>query len=249
MCLSHPLSSPLPHLSSPLYHLKQSTGSRDWWLLWFWSLFLLWWLLSVLSLWLSLTCVSPVLCTGWQYHPDKQGPGVTVTEAEEHLHRFIEVDQAWKVLSNQETKRAYDLQLRGKSSFHSSEESLRGTHYNPAPLNIHSPIMYITSTLAYCTPTLWCSSFSHHLIPLTLFFLIALLWFIWTWNMIFHFITRLEFYIFIYSYWLVHAQLNSIAIPLGTIPCLILSDKEWRCVKSLRPHITSRPILCLKRSH
>uniref|UniRef100_A0AAZ3QC97 DnaJ (Hsp40) homolog, subfamily C, member 24 n=1 Tax=Oncorhynchus tshawytscha TaxID=74940 RepID=A0AAZ3QC97_ONCTS len=46
------------------------------------------------------------------YHPDKQGPDVTVTEAEEHLHRFIEVDQAWKVLSNQETKRAYDLQLR-----------------------------------------------------------------------------------------------------------------------------------------
>uniref|UniRef100_A0A3P8YJZ7 DnaJ homolog subfamily C member 24 n=1 Tax=Esox lucius TaxID=8010 RepID=A0A3P8YJZ7_ESOLU len=47
------------------------------------------------------------------YHPDKQGPDVTVTEAEEHLRRFIEVDQAWKVLSNQETKRAYDLQLRG----------------------------------------------------------------------------------------------------------------------------------------
>ncbi|KAL0968572.1 hypothetical protein UPYG_G00268660 [Umbra pygmaea] len=47
-----------------------------------------------------------------QYHPDKQGPGVTVTEAEEHLHRFVEVDQAWKVLSNQETKREYDLQLR-----------------------------------------------------------------------------------------------------------------------------------------
>ncbi|XP_041693820.1 dnaJ homolog subfamily C member 24 [Coregonus clupeaformis] len=46
------------------------------------------------------------------YHPDKRGPDVTVTEAEEHLHRFIEVDQAWKVLSNQETKRAYDLQLR-----------------------------------------------------------------------------------------------------------------------------------------
>ena len=53
---------------------------------------------------------------------------MTVTEAEEHLLRFIEVDQAWKVLSNQETKRAYDLQLRGKSSsFHSLEESLRGT--------------------------------------------------------------------------------------------------------------------------
>ncbi|XP_038856356.1 dnaJ homolog subfamily C member 24-like [Salvelinus namaycush] len=45
------------------------------------------------------------------YHPDKQGPDVSVTEAEEHLHRFIEVNQAWKVLSNKETKRVYDLQL------------------------------------------------------------------------------------------------------------------------------------------
>uniref|UniRef100_A0A8C8F618 DPH-type MB domain-containing protein n=1 Tax=Oncorhynchus tshawytscha TaxID=74940 RepID=A0A8C8F618_ONCTS len=33
----------------------------------------------------------------------KQGPDVSVTKAEEHLHRFIEVNQAWKVLSNKET--------------------------------------------------------------------------------------------------------------------------------------------------
>uniref|UniRef100_A0A674A294 J domain-containing protein n=1 Tax=Salmo trutta TaxID=8032 RepID=A0A674A294_SALTR len=35
-----------------------------------------------------------------KYHPDKQGPDVSVTEAEEHLQRFIEVNQAWKVLIN-----------------------------------------------------------------------------------------------------------------------------------------------------
>ncbi|KAJ8002813.1 hypothetical protein DPEC_G00162880 [Dallia pectoralis] len=46
------------------------------------------------------------------YHPDKQGPNVTATLAEDRLHRFIEVDRAWKVLSNEETKREYDLQLR-----------------------------------------------------------------------------------------------------------------------------------------
>ncbi|XP_031677422.1 dnaJ homolog subfamily C member 24-like [Oncorhynchus kisutch] len=48
------------------------------------------------------------------YHPDKQGPDVSVTKAEEHLHRFIEVNQAWKILSNKETnsKRGFDLQLR-----------------------------------------------------------------------------------------------------------------------------------------
>uniref|UniRef100_A0A674A4C2 DPH-type MB domain-containing protein n=1 Tax=Salmo trutta TaxID=8032 RepID=A0A674A4C2_SALTR len=35
---------------------------------------------------------------GW-YH--KQGPDVSVTEAEEHLQRFIEVNQAWKVLTGE----------------------------------------------------------------------------------------------------------------------------------------------------
>ncbi|KAI1904603.1 hypothetical protein AGOR_G00007320 [Albula goreensis] len=46
------------------------------------------------------------------YHPDKQGPDVAAGEVEQHVQRFIEVDQAWKILSNEETRRAYDLQLR-----------------------------------------------------------------------------------------------------------------------------------------
>ncbi|XP_031421205.1 dnaJ homolog subfamily C member 24 isoform X2 [Clupea harengus] len=48
------------------------------------------------------------------YHPDKQGLDVAAREADRHLQRFIEVDQAWKVLSNEETKREYDLQLRAQ---------------------------------------------------------------------------------------------------------------------------------------
>lgn len=46
------------------------------------------------------------------YHPDKQGPDVSSEDAEERLLRFLEVDQAWKVLSNPERRREYDLQLR-----------------------------------------------------------------------------------------------------------------------------------------
>ncbi|MBN3305325.1 DJC24 protein, partial [Amia calva] len=48
----------------------------------------------------------------WQYHPDKQSPDVPPGEVEQRVQRFIEVDQAWKILGNEETKREYDLQRR-----------------------------------------------------------------------------------------------------------------------------------------
>ncbi|XP_066556613.1 dnaJ homolog subfamily C member 24 [Amia ocellicauda] len=46
------------------------------------------------------------------YHPDKQSPDVPPGEVEQRVQRFIEVDQAWKILGNEETKREYDLQRR-----------------------------------------------------------------------------------------------------------------------------------------
>ncbi|XP_059832109.1 dnaJ homolog subfamily C member 24 [Hemitrygon akajei] len=46
------------------------------------------------------------------YHPDKQSADVPAGELEERAQRFIEVDQAWKILGNEETKREYDLQRR-----------------------------------------------------------------------------------------------------------------------------------------
>ncbi|XP_046890879.1 dnaJ homolog subfamily C member 24 [Hypomesus transpacificus] len=46
------------------------------------------------------------------YHPDKQGPDVSEEEAAGRLLRFLEVGQAWKVLSNQDSRREYDLQQR-----------------------------------------------------------------------------------------------------------------------------------------
>uniref|UniRef100_W5MB15 DnaJ homolog subfamily C member 24 n=1 Tax=Lepisosteus oculatus TaxID=7918 RepID=W5MB15_LEPOC len=44
------------------------------------------------------------------YHPDKQSPDVPPGEVEQCVQRFIEVDQAWKILGNEETKKNYDLQ-------------------------------------------------------------------------------------------------------------------------------------------
>uniref|UniRef100_A0A672PNM9 J domain-containing protein n=1 Tax=Sinocyclocheilus grahami TaxID=75366 RepID=A0A672PNM9_SINGR len=46
------------------------------------------------------------------FHPDKQRPDVSEGEAEQHLQRFIDVDQAWKILSNEESRKEYNLQLR-----------------------------------------------------------------------------------------------------------------------------------------
>ncbi|XP_068003947.1 dnaJ homolog subfamily C member 24 isoform X1 [Melanerpes formicivorus] len=44
------------------------------------------------------------------YHPDKQKADVPAGEVEERVQRFIEIDQAWKILGNEETKKEYDLQ-------------------------------------------------------------------------------------------------------------------------------------------
>ncbi|XP_046706271.1 dnaJ homolog subfamily C member 24 isoform X2 [Silurus meridionalis] len=46
------------------------------------------------------------------FHPDKQNPGLSEEEAGLRLQRFIEVDQAWKILSSEESRREFDLQLR-----------------------------------------------------------------------------------------------------------------------------------------
>ncbi|XP_068254933.1 dnaJ homolog subfamily C member 24 isoform X3 [Nyctibius grandis] len=47
------------------------------------------------------------------YHPDKQKADVPAGEVEERVQRFIEIDQAWKILGNEESKKEYDLQQRG----------------------------------------------------------------------------------------------------------------------------------------
>nr|XP_042131805.1 dnaJ homolog subfamily C member 24 isoform X1 [Peromyscus maniculatus bairdii]XP_042131806.1 dnaJ homolog subfamily C member 24 isoform X1 [Peromyscus maniculatus bairdii] len=45
-----------------------------------------------------------------QYHPDKQSTDVPAGTMDERTQKFIEIDQAWKILGNEETKKMYDLQ-------------------------------------------------------------------------------------------------------------------------------------------
>ncbi|XP_049430486.1 dnaJ homolog subfamily C member 24 isoform X2 [Epinephelus fuscoguttatus] len=46
-----------------------------------------------------------------QYHPDRLR-GECPSEAESAVKKFLEVDEAWKILSDQNTRRQYDLQRR-----------------------------------------------------------------------------------------------------------------------------------------
>ncbi|KAM7085475.1 dnaJ homolog subfamily C member 24 isoform 1-T1 [Molossus nigricans] len=48
--------------------------------------------------------------TATEYHPDKQSADVPAGTLEECIQKFIEIDQAWKILGNEETKKEYDLQ-------------------------------------------------------------------------------------------------------------------------------------------
>uniref|UniRef100_A0A8D0JPU0 DnaJ heat shock protein family (Hsp40) member C24 n=1 Tax=Sus scrofa TaxID=9823 RepID=A0A8D0JPU0_PIG len=49
-------------------------------------------------------------CYSFKYHPDKQSADVPAGTVEECIQKFIEIDQAWKILGNEETKKEYDLQ-------------------------------------------------------------------------------------------------------------------------------------------
>ncbi|XP_027131921.1 dnaJ homolog subfamily C member 24-like isoform X1 [Larimichthys crocea] len=46
-----------------------------------------------------------------QYHPDRLG-GEASSEVESAVKKFLEVDAAWRILSDQDTRRQYDLQRR-----------------------------------------------------------------------------------------------------------------------------------------
>uniref|UniRef100_UPI0037E8AE91 dnaJ homolog subfamily C member 24 n=1 Tax=Semicossyphus pulcher TaxID=241346 RepID=UPI0037E8AE91 len=48
-----------------------------------------------------------------QYHPDRLG-GACSSEAESAVKKFLEVDAAWRILSDQSSRRQYDLQRRAQ---------------------------------------------------------------------------------------------------------------------------------------
>jgi hypothetical protein len=60
------------------------------------------------------TLLTYSLIFDWQYHPDKQSTDVPAETVEECIQKFIEIDQAWKILGNEETKKEYDLQQHGR---------------------------------------------------------------------------------------------------------------------------------------
>lgn len=44
-------------------------------------------------------------------------PGQSEGKVEQLLQKFIDVDQAWKILSDEQSRKEYDLQLRGAFFF------------------------------------------------------------------------------------------------------------------------------------
>lgn len=49
----------------------------------------------------------------FQVHPDKLGESLTQEDRDKAYERFLAIDKAWKLLSNQETRADYDKQLKG----------------------------------------------------------------------------------------------------------------------------------------
>ncbi|XP_069595077.1 dnaJ homolog subfamily C member 24 isoform X1 [Ranitomeya imitator] len=52
------------------------------------------------------------------HHPDKQHRDISEQD-KEGARKFIEISEAWKMLGNEETRRAYDLQRRDGEMTHS----------------------------------------------------------------------------------------------------------------------------------
>ncbi|XP_069595078.1 dnaJ homolog subfamily C member 24 isoform X2 [Ranitomeya imitator] len=50
------------------------------------------------------------------HHPDKQHRDISEQD-KEGARKFIEISEAWKMLGNEETRRAYDLQRRDEEHF------------------------------------------------------------------------------------------------------------------------------------
>lgn len=49
----------------------------------------------------------------FQYHPDRVR-GDSSLDAESALKTFLEIDAAWRILKDKESRRQYDLKLRGR---------------------------------------------------------------------------------------------------------------------------------------
>ncbi|XP_029136494.1 dnaJ homolog subfamily C member 24 isoform X2 [Labrus bergylta] len=73
-----------------------------------------------------------------QYHPDRLGDASS-SEADSAVKKFLEVDAAWRILSDQNSRRQYDLQRRGaETGLASGFYGLSGGHdLGPGSVCIH----------------------------------------------------------------------------------------------------------------
>lgn len=53
----------------------------------------------------------------FQVHPDKLDESLTQEDRDKAYERFLAIDKAWKLLSNQETRANYDKQLKGEKKY------------------------------------------------------------------------------------------------------------------------------------
>lgn len=63
----------------------------------------------------------------FQYHPDRFR-AASPSEAESALKKFLEIDAAWRILKEQDSRRRYDLQLRGGWTGSGRRSSVPWTH-------------------------------------------------------------------------------------------------------------------------
>lgn len=63
----------------------------------------------------------------FQYHPDRFR-AASPSEAESALKKFLEIDAAWRILKEQDSRRRYDLELRGGWTGSGRKLSVPWTH-------------------------------------------------------------------------------------------------------------------------
>ena len=61
--------------------------------------------------------ISQILFLLFQVHPDKLLESLTQEDRDKAYERFLAIDNAWKLLNNQETRVNLDKQLKGRMFF------------------------------------------------------------------------------------------------------------------------------------
>ena len=66
------------------------------------------------GIFLKVKYIEVVNCMHFQLHPDKLDESLTQEDRDKAYEKFLAIDQAWKLLNDQDTRAKCDRQLRGK---------------------------------------------------------------------------------------------------------------------------------------